>query len=174
MNDGILGVAIHGAGWVAGAHAASWKKNPHVEIVSVSDIDKERKTLSAEVTAVEKFLSTRIIWSDYLRDLPSRLPPNAYLSSVWGFAEFKGTGSKSRQVRTSRSLTMRGVTQFADRESAPVEVDAFLNSLRNVEILRRDFPLVTLAEIKWRREGGKDTALFTIIALPKKRTGGKG
>lgn len=31
-----LGVAIHGVGDVAYAHAASWKKNPHVEIVSVS------------------------------------------------------------------------------------------------------------------------------------------
>jgi UDP-N-acetyl-2-amino-2-deoxyglucuronate dehydrogenase len=42
MESGILGVAIHGAGWVAGAHGRSWLKNPHVEIVSVSDIDQER------------------------------------------------------------------------------------------------------------------------------------
>ncbi len=42
MEDGILGVAIHGAGWVAGAHAASWAKNPHVRIVSVSDVAKDR------------------------------------------------------------------------------------------------------------------------------------
>ena len=142
--------------------------------MKTNEIVKERKTLSVEVSAIERFLSTRIIWSDYLRDLPSRLPPNAYLSSVWGFAEFKGTGKKKRQTRSNRSLTMRGVTQFADRESAPIEIDAFLNSLRNVEILRRDFPIVTLAEIKWRREAGKETALFTIIALPKKRKGGKG
>jgi predicted dehydrogenase len=31
-----LGVAIHGVGDVAYAHAASWCKNPHAEIVSVS------------------------------------------------------------------------------------------------------------------------------------------
>ena len=36
MTDGKLGVAIHGAGAVARAHAASWIKNPHSEIVSVS------------------------------------------------------------------------------------------------------------------------------------------
>jgi len=42
MENGKLGVAIHGAGWVAGAHAASWKKNPHVEIVSVSDLHRQR------------------------------------------------------------------------------------------------------------------------------------
>jgi len=42
MEDGKLGVAIHGAGWVAGAHAASWKKNPRVEVVSLSDVDLAR------------------------------------------------------------------------------------------------------------------------------------
>jgi predicted dehydrogenase len=35
MIDGKLGVAIHGVGQVAVAHAASWRKNPHVKIVSV-------------------------------------------------------------------------------------------------------------------------------------------
>jgi len=42
MVEGKLGVAIHGAGWVAGAHGASWLKNPHVRIVSISDPRKER------------------------------------------------------------------------------------------------------------------------------------
>jgi predicted dehydrogenase len=36
MIDGKLGVAIHGAGQVAYAHAASWLKNPHAQIVSVT------------------------------------------------------------------------------------------------------------------------------------------
>lgn len=42
MENRKLGIAIHGAGWVAGAHARSWLKNPNVEIVSVSDIREER------------------------------------------------------------------------------------------------------------------------------------
>jgi len=37
-----LGIAIHGAGWVAGAHAASWLKNPHARIVSISDVRRDR------------------------------------------------------------------------------------------------------------------------------------
>ncbi|NQU22718.1 MAG: Gfo/Idh/MocA family oxidoreductase [Candidatus Nealsonbacteria bacterium] len=36
MEDGKLGVAIHGVGQVARAHAASWINNPHAEIVSIS------------------------------------------------------------------------------------------------------------------------------------------
>ncbi len=41
MTDGKLGVAIHGAGNVAHAHAASWLKNPHAKIVSVSSRKKD-------------------------------------------------------------------------------------------------------------------------------------
>jgi predicted dehydrogenase len=41
MRNGKLGVAIHGVGQVAYAHAASWLRNPHVEIVSVSSRRKE-------------------------------------------------------------------------------------------------------------------------------------
>jgi predicted dehydrogenase len=47
MQDEKLGVAIHGAGQVAYAHAASWQRNPHVEIVSVSS----RRESSAEKLA---------------------------------------------------------------------------------------------------------------------------
>ncbi len=41
MDDGKLGVAIHGVGQVAYAHAASWLKNPHCKIVSVSSRRRE-------------------------------------------------------------------------------------------------------------------------------------
>ena len=48
MKDGKLGVAIHGAGDVAYAHAASWMKNPHATIVSVSSRRKESARRLAE------------------------------------------------------------------------------------------------------------------------------
>ncbi len=40
-NKDVLGIGIHGAGWVASAHAAAWKKNPHARIVSVGDLHRE-------------------------------------------------------------------------------------------------------------------------------------
>lgn len=48
MEDRKLGIAIHGAGEVARAHAASWMKNPHCEIVSVSSRRKESAQRLAE------------------------------------------------------------------------------------------------------------------------------
>lgn len=41
MEQGRLGVAIHGAGWVGRAHAASWRRNPHCRIVSVGSRRRE-------------------------------------------------------------------------------------------------------------------------------------
>ena len=50
MQNGKLGVAVHGAGWVAHAHARSWLKIPHVRIVSLSDLHRERaEQMSAEL-----------------------------------------------------------------------------------------------------------------------------
>ncbi|OHB86570.1 MAG: hypothetical protein A2V98_22880 [Planctomycetes bacterium RBG_16_64_12] len=66
MQDGKLGVAIHGAGWVAGAHAASWKKNPHVKVVSVSDLDKNRARRLAEVHGLD--CAIRDDYEEVLRD----------------------------------------------------------------------------------------------------------
>jgi UDP-N-acetyl-2-amino-2-deoxyglucuronate dehydrogenase len=42
MQNEKLGVAIHGTGWVASGHVLAWLKNPHVEIVSVSDLHLDR------------------------------------------------------------------------------------------------------------------------------------
>ena len=36
MTEKTIGVAIHGAGDVAHAHALSWMKNPRARIVSIS------------------------------------------------------------------------------------------------------------------------------------------
>ena len=69
---------------------------------------------------------------------------------------------------------MRGVTKFNAGVVAPQEIEAFLESLRNVELLRRDFPQVQIAEIKWRREGESEIAMFTVVALPKKKSTGGG
>lgn len=60
MAESPLGIAIHGVGDVAFAHAASWKKNPHCRIVSVgsrSRASAERlvRTLGLDCDIHERF-----------------------------------------------------------------------------------------------------------------------
>ena len=137
------------------------------------EISKQLKQLLTEVDGVNEFLSSRIIWSDYLRDLPTRLPSNACLSNIWGVSEMKEL-SKKEVRKVKKSLTIRGVTKFEEGVAAPQEIESFLESLRNVDLLQKDFPLVQLAEIKWRKEGTSEIAMFTVVAMPKKSSGGDG
>lgn len=135
----------------------------------MGQIEGQRKHLKAEVKAVQQFLGTRVIWSNYLRDLPTRLPRNACLTNIHGAFELQDA-SKKQQRRVNRSLMLRGMAQFADRGSAPKEIDAFLESLREMALLKKDFPLVNLAEIKWRKEAFQDIALFTVLAMPLEKS----
>lgn len=140
---------------------------------STRDIAQEREALLSETEAVEGFLSSRIVWSDYLRDLPTRLPPNVTFSNVKATCKLVDA-KKERGGKIDKSLTLRGVTSFDKGRAAPEEIEAFLESLRKVELLQRDFPKVQLAEIKWRRQGSSDKALFTVLALPGKSEKGRG
>jgi predicted dehydrogenase len=66
MEEKRLGVAIHGAGWVAHAHAAGWKKNPHVRVVSVSDLYPERAETLVNDVGLECRTNNR--FEDVLQD----------------------------------------------------------------------------------------------------------
>ena len=66
MGNGKLGVAIHGVGNVAYAHAASWMKNPHVEIVSVSSRRKQSARQLVDKLAIG--CAVRDDYDEVLRD----------------------------------------------------------------------------------------------------------
>lgn len=137
------------------------------------EIAKDRKTLLDETEAIAKFISTRIIWSDYLRNLPTRLPSNVGLSNIWATCEYKESGNKEagRRKKEGKTLAMRGVTLFEKGKAAPQEIEAFMESLRKVDLLKRDFPKVQLSEVRWRREGNSEIAMFTVQASSKKEKG---
>src|ERR1044071_697368 len=56
-----LGVAIHGAGWVAGEHIRSYQKNPHTRVVAICS----RRRESAQEKADEAGLNDVAIYTDY-------------------------------------------------------------------------------------------------------------
>jgi predicted dehydrogenase len=56
-----LGVAVHGAGWVAGEHIRSYQKNPHTEVVAIGS----RTLHSAEARAKEAGLTEANLYTDF-------------------------------------------------------------------------------------------------------------
>ena len=57
-NHKKFGVLIHGAGWVAGQHAAAFKNNPSAEVVAVSS---RRLTSAEEVADIHLHLLAALI-----------------------------------------------------------------------------------------------------------------
>ncbi len=57
---------------------------------------------------------------------------------------------------------------FENGGASPEQIETFLESLKKVELLQRDFPKVQLGEIKWRKQNKEESATFTVLALPKK------
>ena len=133
-------------------------------------LSKEKKELELRVDAIRKFLSTRVVWTAYTQDIPSRMPANTTLNSFQGICEMEKKGRKDDvAVKPKKSFTMRIGSPIAKDGAAPKEIDNFLDSLRENALLKRDFPLVELADIKWYEPfvGAQPTAFYTVVCLPK-------
>jgi hypothetical protein len=132
-------------------------------------LQKEKKELQQKVGAMHKFLATRILWSSYTHDIPARLPDDAVLSSFQGLSELEFVGKKEGGVKPKKSLVLRGAAPIPKGGSMPPAIDGFIDSLRGHPLLKRDFPLVELADIKWFQPslGVKPVARFTVACLPK-------
>jgi UDP-N-acetyl-2-amino-2-deoxyglucuronate dehydrogenase len=78
MLDGKLGVAIHGVGQVAYAHAASWLKNPHVRIVSVSSRKRESAQRLVDKLGLDCSVADRYedVLADHRVDIVNLSGPN--------------------------------------------------------------------------------------------------
>jgi hypothetical protein len=151
----------------AGRHWLSAKTDPQLLA--------ERQELERRVEAIRKFLATRIVWTSYTQDIPSRMPANATLNSFQALCEMEKKGRKDdKALKPKKSFMLRIQAPISQTGAAPKEIDEFLDSLRGNDLLKRDFPLVELADIKWYQPfvGAKPTAFFTVMCLPKTTTPG--
>jgi hypothetical protein len=134
-----------------------------------AQLQTEQKDLEQRVNAISKFVSSRVTWTAYTHDLSQRLPAEATLTVFHGLCELESTGKKESVIKPKKQLTFMGVAPIADDGSIPKEVDTFLTALRDDPLLKRDFPVVELDEIKWFQPNitAPPDALFTVICLPK-------
>lgn len=149
--------------------AAKIKNQGHKCLTATrAELEKERKDLQQKVEAVQNFLRTRVLWTNYMHDLPARLPTNAQFGSLQGYAEMEYLGKKRESAaKVKRSLLLQASAPLSPAGGMPREIDALLGALRDLPLLKRDFPNVELADIKrYRLAGFAPTANFTVICLP--------
>jgi hypothetical protein len=131
------------------------------------ELTKERDFLSQRVEAIRKFIGTRVVWARFTSDISGRLPRTANLTGLQGFCELEDGNTKTK---SKKSLIVRASAPIAKDGSTPQEIDQFLNTLHDSPLLHRDFPIASLADIKWAEVKRKDSvpeALFTVICLAK-------
>jgi hypothetical protein len=147
--------------------AAELAKRPWANGRAQADLNKEKTDLTAKVEAIKKFVGSRIRWTEYTHDVSARLPDAATLSLFQGLGELEEGGGKGK---AKRSFTLRGEAAVDRDGLMPKEIDDFLVSLRSDPLLKRDFPLVEVSDIKVTQPTRKDEfpmAVFTVLCLPK-------
>lgn len=146
---------------------AQYAKRAWLASMPQAEIQKERQELEQRVEAIRKFVATRIIWTAYTHDISTRLPADATMMMFQGLCELETSGKNV--IKPKKAFTIRASAPIAQDGSTPKEIDRFLTALRGNALLKRDFPIVDLADIKWYQPNitAPATALFTVICLPK-------
>ena len=141
------------------------------------ELQKEKEHLEQKVAALNRFLDSRITWTSYERSLSECLPPNVYFTSFEGDCELASTEGRRGSAKPKESLVLRAAVSIPPDGLIPHEIDRFLNVLREHRLLKRDFPVVELADLKQLepRANEPPIAMLTVICLPKgkKKKGSK-
>jgi hypothetical protein len=134
------------------------------------DLDKEKKTLEQKDKTAQAFLSSRVAWSSYVRDVASHMPSNTKITSLQGAGELEslsGKGGASGLLK--KTFVMRLETPIPPSGETPREVDGLLESLRDRSLLKREFPVIELKDLKATRaqsKGSEAVASYSIVCLP--------
>ncbi len=136
-------------------------------------LQKEKKQLGMQVSAIREFLNTRVLWTSCLRDLSLCVPEEMYLTSVRGVCELRSLQKKKGSTKTKKSLALRGAVRLPASGTVPPEIDRLLVALRSDPTLEEEFPLVTLDELQHipSKAGQEPMAIFSIVCLPGQKKG---
>jgi hypothetical protein len=136
----------------------------------LADLQRERTQLQQQVAAVQKFLDTRILWSEYHREISESLPDSVFLTAFHGVGELATAGRKGKRAGPKKTLVLKGAVFLPENGAIPYEVDRLLSVLRNHPTLSEDFKVVELAELKQidQPNDNRQLATFTIVCLPDK------
>jgi hypothetical protein len=141
---------------------------------SEQQLERQKKELEQRVSAVRRFLDSRVVWTSYMREIPARLPANTFLTSVQGHFELESSGKeKGGKAKPKKSLVLRCSAAIPPDAAAPHEIDNFLDELRELPVLKKHFPVIELADLKqFQREGDTHpSALFSVVCAPKPSAG---
>ena len=141
-------------------------------LASMTDaqLTAEKQDLERRLEAVNRFLSSRVLWTSEARELAARLPARASLTALQGVSELELPGKgKDGPIQGKKFLAIKAAVPAPADGAVPREIDGYLESLRAAQSLKQDFPIVELGDIKLAQSqrGGGAIATFSILCLPR-------
>jgi hypothetical protein len=152
-----------------GLKAFSWLKDQNQP-----QLETEKKAVQERLNAIETFRSGRAAWSAALRTLAADAPANTVMNSLEGGSPVE-TKSKGGSAQAKKKLVVNFTAPMSEDGSPPPEIHGFLATLRKEPALTRNFPLIEVTDIKANpaRDGGRPSASFSLVGLPRIETTAK-
>jgi hypothetical protein len=170
-----MGLWMWGTGTVAQNKAKRAEEdNARNVVLRVEDakLKDEKKTLGAQVQAVNQFLSNRVAWTEYLNELSGRVPKGVQFVKLIGEYDLATTAEKDSK-KIKKSLQMNFAAIVPPNLSAPPEVDQLMANIKSAPPMLRDFPVVTLSTLRVNKNNDAkkqslgDPAVFQVLCEPK-------
>jgi hypothetical protein len=136
-----------------------------------AQLEGEKKELQQRASAVQKFLDSRVTWTDCARGVTARLPQNVFLTSLEACNKLESKAKGSRKGKPEKALVIRGAAPLTEDGSFPQEIDSFLDALREHPTLQKELPAMELADLQEttsRFDDDSRLASFTITCVPKR------
>ncbi len=129
-------------------------------------LEKERVELKTSAAAMQYFFESRAHWTGFVRELGVLMPKAMTLNSMNGQNDY--TDPKLKASEGSKSVTLKLETPIASGTVVPAEVDNIIDAIRGSAVLRRDFPVIKLSELKWGKtqHTNLEMASFSVICTP--------
>ncbi len=129
-------------------------------------LEAERKELTTRVESAQKYLASRILWTECLREVATRLPPDMVATAIDGQSDFNPAVKDPTKLRRSFTVALEVPTPVSG--AIPPEVNQLLTSLRSSKVLSDYLPTIEMAALRWgtSRATNLPAATFSVVCQP--------
>jgi len=153
----------------AGLKTFSWLKAQNQ-----AQLETDKKAVQERLNAIEMFRSGRAAWSAALRTIAADAPESTIITSLAGDAPVEAK-SRGGAAQAKKKLVVNFTAPMSEDGALPSEIHGFLATLRDEVALTRSFPLIEVTALKANpvHDGGRPSASFSIVGLPRLETASK-
>jgi Tfp pilus assembly protein PilN len=151
---------------------AEQSQYPWLQSLDLPKLRQERDDLMQRTSSIERYLSSRILWTECHREIAALLPEGMVVTKIDGQATYEVAGGKGRRTTPKRSLTLAIDAPIPAGGAVSPEVETLIESLRESPLLQKTLPDVGMAGLRWGAGGQSrlPTASFVIHCQPGTRS----